>query len=120
IRELLNLLRRVVESGRRPITRGSELIHMARWFRRLESDSAAAELFDAAFGLGRPLHLGGHATDPETSASTMSWREAPPVPVPITLREHGRRPSPGRPAPAVDYQRAKAALVAEHAAQQEA
>jgi uncharacterized protein (TIGR02677 family) len=120
IRELLNLLRRVVESSRRPITRASELVHMARWFRRLESDDAASELFDVSFGLGRPLHLRGHPSDPEASAATESWRTSAPVPVPITLREHGRRPSPGRPAPAVDYRQAKAALAAEHAEQQDA
>lgn len=120
IRELLNLLRRVVESSRRPITRASELVHMARWFRRLDSDAAAAELFDAAFGLGRPLHLSGHPADHEISAATASWRTTSPVPVPITLREHGRRPSPGRAAPATDFQQAKAVLAAEHAAQQAA
>jgi uncharacterized protein (TIGR02677 family) len=120
IRELLNLLRRVVESSRRPITRASELVHMARWFRRLDSDAAAAELFDAAFGLGRPLHLSGHPADHEIPAATASWRTTSPVPVPITLREHGRRPSPGRAAPATDYQQAKATLAAEHAAQQAA
>lgn len=120
IRELLNLLRRVVESSRRPITRASELIHMARWFRRLDSDEGADVLFDAAFGLGQPLHLSGHPADPASSATTASWRTTAPVPVPITLREHGRRPSPGRPAPAVDYGQAKAELAAEHAAQQQA
>lgn len=120
IRDLLSLLRRVVESSRRPITRASELIHMARWFRRLDSDDAAAALFDAAFGLGRPLHLGGHPPDTETTRATTSWRAAPPVPVPITLREHGRRASPGRPAPAADFARAKAELRAEHAAHQAA
>ena len=120
IRELLNLLRRVVESSRRPITRASELVHMARWFRRLDSDAAAAGLFDAAFGLGRPLHLSGHSADHEIPGAAASWRTTSPVPVPITLREHGRRPSPGRAAPATDYQQAKAALAAEHAAQQAA
>lgn len=119
IRELLNLLRRVVESSRRPITRASELVHMARWFRRLESDDAAAALFDAAFGLGRPLHLSGQTTDVE-AVVTDSWWTTAPVLVPVTLREHGRRPSPGRPAPAVDYSRQKARLAAEHAAGQAA
>lgn len=120
IRDLLALLRRVVESSRRPITRASELIHMARWFRRLESADAAAQLFDAAFGLGRPLHLGGHSPETESPGQVTSWHTAPPVPVPVTLREHGRRASPGRPAPATDFGAAKAALVAEHAAAQAA
>lgn len=120
IRDLLSLLRRVTESARRPITRASELVTMARWFRRLDSDEAAAELFDAAFGLGRPLHLSGAATEPEALPPSTSWHVAPPVPVPVTLREHGRKPSPGRPTPATDYRAAKARLAAEHAGAQKA
>lgn len=123
IRELLNLLRRVVESSRRPITRASELIHMARWFRRLDSDDAAAELFDAAFGLGQPLHLGGQPTSAAMSDLpdlSTSWLTAPPVSVPVTLRERGRRPGPGRPAPVADYRLAKEKLSAEHAEHQAA
>ena len=40
--------------------------------------------------------------------------------VPVTLREHGRRPSPGRPAQAADYSATKARLMAEHRAAQTA
>jgi uncharacterized protein (TIGR02677 family) len=120
IRDLLSLLRRVTESARRPITRASELVVMARWFRRLGDDAAAAELFDAAFGLGRPLHLGGEVADVERTPAAGTWWEAPTVPVPVTLREHGRRPSPGRPNQAVDYRATKAQLAAEHQASQDA
>ncbi|MCB1027945.1 MAG: DUF2397 family protein, partial [Microthrixaceae bacterium] len=119
IRELLALLRRVTESARRPITRASELLVLARWFRRID-DAAAAELFDAAFGLGRPLHLGDGEVDDGTVAASASWWDAPPVSVPVTLREHGRRPSPGRPAQAADYSLTKAQLMAEHRAAQSA
>lgn len=119
IRELLALLRRVTESARRPITRASELLVLARWFRRID-DRAAAELFDAAFGLGRPLHLSDGEADDETVAASDSWWDAPPVNVPVTLREHGRRPSPGRPAQATDYSVTKAQLMAEHRSAQTA
>ncbi len=115
IRDLLALLRRLTESARRPITRASELVVLARWFRRLPDDPAAAELFDAAFGLGRPLHLGEAEVDRSASATT-SWWTAPPVEVPVTLREHGRRASPGRPARAADFAATKARLAAEHRA----
>jgi uncharacterized protein (TIGR02677 family) len=119
IRELLALLRQVTESARRSITRASELLVLARWFRRID-DRAAAELFDAAFGLGRPLHLSDGETDDEPVAASDSWWDAPPVNVPVTLREHGRRPSPGRPAQATDYALTKAQLMAEHRAAQSA
>jgi uncharacterized protein (TIGR02677 family) len=120
IRDLLALLRRVTESARRPITRASELVVLARWFRRLPDDAASAELFDAAFGLGRPLHLAGEDDDGDQVPSTTTWWDAPPVPVPVTLREHGKRPGPGRPTAAVDYGATKARLAAEHRAAQEA
>lgn len=116
IRDLLALLRRVTESARRPITRASELVVLARWFRSLPDDTTAGELFDAAFGLGRPHH---HALDSvvEADASpTRSWRDAPAVDVPVTLREHGRRAAPGRPAPVTDFGATKRRLLDEHRA----
>lgn len=116
IRDLLALLRRLTESARRPITRASELVVLARWFRRLPDDAEAAELFDAAFGLGRPRHLSQVEVDPERTPSATSWWTAPPVEVPVTLREHGRRASPGRPGKAVDFAATKARLAAEHRA----
>lgn len=114
IGDLLALLRQLSESTRRPITRASELVVLARWFRRLPDDGAAAELFDAAFGLGRPLHLSEADDDPERTAAATSWWTAPPVDVPVTLREHGRRASPGRPGKATDFSAAKARLATEH------
>lgn len=116
IRDLLALLRRLTESARRPITRASELVVLARWFRRLPDDAASAELFDAAFGLGRPLHLSEAEVDPERTPAATSWWTAPPVEVPVTLREHGRRASPGRPGKAADFAVTKARLAAEHRA----
>lgn len=116
IRDLLALLRRLTESARRPITRASELVVLARWFRRLPDDAAAAELFDAAFGLGRPLHLSQAEIDRERTPASTSWWSAPPVEVPVTLREHGRRASPGRPGKAADFAATKARLAAEHRA----
>lgn len=118
IRDLLALLRRVTESARRPITRSSELVVLARWFRDLPDDDAAAELFDAAFGLGRLLHLSEPDLDAERTPASTSWWDAPPVPVGVTLREHGRRASPGRPAQITDYRLTKERLAAEHRAAQ--
>lgn len=114
VRELMAMLRRVNESGRRPITRASELVHTARWFLRLD-DAAAHALFDAGFGLGRTQHLSQADHDPDATPSSASWWDAPPVPVPVTLRNHGRRPAPGKPGRATDYTATKARLAAEHA-----
>jgi uncharacterized protein (TIGR02677 family) len=106
IRELLALLRRLTEATTRPIDRASELAHLARWFVRLDAE-AAHELFDVAFGLGALTHLSIGPPDPDQVAMSTSWWRAEPAPVPITLREHGRRPSPGRPPPTADFSTTK-------------
>ncbi len=97
IRELLALLRRLTEATTRPIDRASELTHLARWFVRLEL-AEAHELFDVSFGLGALSHLSIGAPDPERVPMSTSWWFATAAPVPMTLRKHGKRPSPGRTA----------------------
>jgi len=106
IRELLALLRRLTEATARPIDRASELTHLARWFARLESDHAHA-LFDVAFGLGGLTHLSIGSPDPDRVSMSTSWWTAEPAPVPVTLREYGKRASPGRPAQTADFAQAK-------------
>ena len=113
IRDLMAFLRRLTESATRPITRSSELLHLARWFGRCDGP-AAARLFDAAFGLAPPHHLGQHEDDPDRTPAATSWWDAAPVEVPVTLREYGRRAPAPPPAIAVDYREAKARLAGQH------
>jgi uncharacterized protein (TIGR02677 family) len=119
IRDLMAFLRRLTESATRPITRSSELLHMARWFARSEPEDAH-RLFDAAFGLGMPYHLGQQEADPERTSTASSWWDAPSVEIPVTLREFGRRAPAPPPAAAVDYRRAKERLASEHRQRQAA
>lgn len=113
IRDLMAFLRRLTESATRPITRSSELLHLARWFARSEPDDAH-RLFDAAFGLATPYHLGQDEVDPDRTPAAASWWEADAVDVPVTLREYGRRASAPPPAAADDYAHVKSRLAAEH------
>lgn len=113
IRDLMAFLRRLTESTTRPITRASELLHLARWFARSAPDDAH-RLFDAAFGLAPPHHLSQEEGDPDLTPATASWWHATPVEVPVTLREYGRRAPAPPPAAAVDYREAKEHLAAEH------
>jgi len=115
IRDLMAFLRKLTESATRPITRASELLHLARWFSRCEPDEAH-RLFDAAFGLAAPQHLGQQDDDPDRTPATVGWWEAQPVDVPVTLREYGRRAPAPPPAAIVDYREAKGRLAAEHQA----
>ena len=113
IRDLMAFLRKLTESATRPITRASELLHLARWFARCEP-AEAHRLFDAAFGLAEPHHLGQEEHDPDRTPTTTSWWDATPVEVPVTLREYGRRAPAPPPSAAADYREAKARLAAEH------
>ncbi|MGH9280658.1 MAG: TIGR02677 family protein [Acidimicrobiales bacterium] len=113
IRDLMAFLRRLTESATRPITRASELLHLARWFARSEPQEAH-RLFDAAFGLAAPHHLGQEDPDPDRTPATASWWDAAPVQVPVTIREYGRRAPPPPPTPALDYREAKQRLAAQH------
>jgi uncharacterized protein (TIGR02677 family) len=115
IRDLMAFLRKLTESATRPITRASELLHLARWFARSEP-AEAHRLFDAAFGLSPPQHLGQHEADPDRTAAATSWWDAAPIEVPVTLRQYGRRAPAPPPAAAVDYRKAKDRLAAEHSA----
>ncbi len=114
IRDLMAFLRKLTESESRPITRASELLHLARWF--LRSDPAEAHrLFDAAFGLGAPQHLGQPEHDPDATPAGASWWDAPPVDVPVSLRRRGKQAPAPPPARATDFSATKARLAAEHA-----
>src|SRR5207249_8357424 len=83
IRDLMAFLRKLTESATRPITRASELLHLARWFARSEP-AEAHRLFDAAFGLAQPHHLGQEEDDPDRTSAITSWWDAPPAGVPVT------------------------------------
>jgi uncharacterized protein (TIGR02677 family) len=113
IRDLMAFLRKLTESATRPITRASELLHLARWFARSEPDEAH-RLFDAAFGLAAPQHLGQEEADPDLTPNSTSWWNATPVDVPVMLREYGRRAPAPPPAPASNYGAVKERLASEH------
>jgi uncharacterized protein (TIGR02677 family) len=115
IRDLMAFLRKLTESATRPITRASELVHLARWFARLEA-ADAHRLFDAAFGLGQPLHLGQEEEDPDRTSASQSWWEAAPVPVSFSLREYGKRAGAPPPSLASNFSSVRAMLLEEHEA----
>ena len=119
IRDLMAFLRRLTESATRPITRSSELLHLARWFSRSAPDEAH-RLFDAAFGLGLAHHIGQDEPDPDLTPASSSWWQAAPVEVPVMLREYGRHAPAPPPSAAADYHVVKQRLAAEHHLRREA
>jgi len=92
IGDVLALLRRLTEARRGGVSRESQLRHLAAWFAGVASPQAAHALFDAAFGLGAPRHVGVTYPDPEAIPTRRSWWDAPAVELSRTLVEHGREP----------------------------
>jgi uncharacterized protein (TIGR02677 family) len=100
IGDVLALLRRITEARRGGVSRESQLRHLAAWFTGVGSEAAAHALFDAAFGLGAPRHVGVEYPDAEAIPTRLSWWEATAVELSRTLVVNGREPGQGNGKPA--------------------
>ena len=99
IGDVLALLRRVTESRRGGVSCESQLRHLAAWFANAATAEAGHALFEAAFGLGGPRHVGVAHEDLEAIPTRLSWWDAPAVELSRTLVQFGRAPGQGgRPA----------------------
>lgn len=107
IADLAALLRQVTEARRSGVSRDAQLRELAAWCWAAESDGDAAALWSAASGMRSARHLGVARDDPDLVRGDRSWWTSPPVAVSTTLREHGKSPSPGRPAPLPDDRAAR-------------
>lgn len=105
IADLAALLRQVTESRRTGISRDAQLRELAAWCWAAPTDTDAATLWSLVSGQRSARHLGVGVDDPDAIRADRSWWTAPPVGVSTTLREHGKAPSPGRPAPLRDDRR---------------
>jgi len=117
IRELTALLRRLLEARGRGASRARDLVELAGWFWALDGRTAgignhdgAHAVFEAMFGLGGARHVGAGHSDPDLVAPSTPWSQAPPVDVPIGLRERGKLPGPGSSAAVPDDRLARAYL----------
>jgi uncharacterized protein (TIGR02677 family) len=102
IADLAALLRQVTEARRSGVSREAQLRELAAWCWAVPTDADAAALWSVASGLRSARHLAIAHDDPDAVRADRSWWDTPPVAVSTTLREHGKRPSPGRPAPLPD------------------
>jgi uncharacterized protein (TIGR02677 family) len=102
IADLAALLRQVTEARRSGVSRDTQLRELAAWCWAVPADSDAAALWSTASGMRSVRHLSLPHDDPDAVRGDRSWWTAPPVAVSTTLRQHGRAPSPGRPAPLPD------------------
>jgi uncharacterized protein (TIGR02677 family) len=108
---------RVNERHVRRVSREADFTQLARWFAS-QSDDAAVELWDVAFGLYPARHFGELAGDEDVERARSFW-DSEPAEVAPRLRAAGTRASPGRPGRGADYSATKrarvAALRAQHA-----
>ena len=119
IRDLAVLLKRVLDATAGGISRATQLEDLAAWFMACPDDSTAHTLAAAASGLVGARHFGGPEADPDATAPTVSWWDAPPSPIDTTLRKLGRRSAspPAKPVP--DKRKEKRLLRQRQAAERE-
>jgi uncharacterized protein (TIGR02677 family) len=97
IRDLVVLLRRVIDRNAGGVSRGTQLELLAGWVAACPGDTEAAALIAATSGLQRARHFGTPDVDLDKTEPNESWWEASPAPVDLKLRRSGKVSSPGRP-----------------------
>lgn len=122
VRTLTQNLTRLSRSGLGGSSRRADHLRLAAWFADASHDRPAdlPRLAAAAFGLFACRHLGtvpGDDADPVPPKT--SWWDAPPAPVPVSLRERGDTTNRGRSAQVVDRSRERAHLLARRRAEEE-
>ncbi|WP_245719030.1 TIGR02677 family protein [Micromonospora rhizosphaerae] len=96
---VVGLLRQVLEGRRSGVSRQTQLRHLAQWVMAAPDDDAAHAIISAGFNWRAVRHLSGGHADPELISSRLPWWQAPGVPLSVSMLRHGKRPSPGPPAP---------------------
>jgi uncharacterized protein (TIGR02677 family) len=115
VRTLTQNLTRLSRSGLGGSSRRADYLRLATWFDEANRDAPDQlhRLAAAALGLFPCRHLGvlpGDDGDP-VPAST-SWWDAPPAPVPVSLRERGDTTNRGRSPQVADRSQQRAHLLA--------
>lgn len=113
---LLTALQSFHDRRLRRSDRHADLVALAGWFARCDTEADAHRLWRAAFALAPARHLG---VDAETLASRearpvaarTSWLEAPPIQISPRLRNTGRHTRRGRPDSVIDRSEARRTLL---------
>lgn len=122
VRTLTQNLTRLSRSGLGGSSRRADYLRLAAWFDEARRDRTAElpRLAAAAFGVFPCRHLGaipGDDADPVPTST--SWWDAPPAPVPVSLRERGDTTNRGRSAQVVDRSQERAHLLARRRADEQ-
>jgi len=119
--QLLTNAKRMVSSAGTGLSRRDDLLRLAAVFDTAADDDIAHRVWAATFGAAPARHLAlGPEDDDGRIPPTTSWWDAPPVDVPVSVREQGDRAARGRsarvPDPGLDRVRLLAEAEAEAAA----
>ena len=101
LKQLLVNAVRIVSNAGTGMSRRDDLLRLAAQF-SVSDDAAASLLFADTFGAYSWRHLLLGDDEGVQPPSGTSWWAAPPVDVPVTLRERGDRTARGRTSPVVD------------------
>jgi uncharacterized protein (TIGR02677 family) len=111
---LLANVKRMNAASSRETSLRRHFLRLAAWFDAATPDEAHV-LYTSAFALYGARHL-GVLLEPEVAEAlpaTTSWWQAPPAPVPVSIRERGDRSPRGRLVRVADHRAQKERLVAE-------
>lgn len=119
--QLLTNAKRMVSAAGTGLSRRDDLLRLAAIFDASPDDDTSHRLWAATFGAAPARHLAlGIEDDGGRIPPTTSWWDAPPVDVPVSVREQGDRAARGRsarvPDPGLDRIRLLAEAEAESAA----
>lgn len=122
VRTLTQNLTRLSRSGLGGSSRRADYLRLASWFDEAGRDRPGElpRLAAAAFGLFGCRHLSAvPGDDGDPVPTSTSWWDAPPAPVPVSLRERGDTTNRGRPTQVVDRSQERAHLLARRRAAEE-
>jgi uncharacterized protein (TIGR02677 family) len=112
--QLLTNAKRMVSAAGTGLSRRDDLLRLAAVFDACEDAETAHRVWAATFGAAPARHLAlGPEDDDGRIPPTTSWWDAPPVDVPVSVREQGDRAARGRSARVPDPGLDRARLLAE-------
>jgi uncharacterized protein (TIGR02677 family) len=100
---LTRTLGRLNDRRGQAVDRAADFRTLARWFSACRTDHEAHELWQVAFGLYPARHFHIEEEDEESTGPRVSWWDAAPVTVPVSVRSRGRASRAGRAAAVPDY-----------------
>jgi uncharacterized protein (TIGR02677 family) len=108
---IIQSAQRLIDRRTQRVDRAAEYRSLALLFDRAQTVEDCHALYSAVFGLFQPRHFTVPETDPELTASTVSWWEGEPAPVEASLYRPGSRPpGAGRVSELPDHSMARQTL----------